>query len=282
MPLQSSGLIRMSQIRTELLAVAEINSVNYGLRGLSSAANKSAPDAMSEFYGYSASGGGGGPTCNSAGFCYRSTNCDDACYPTGFCPDQTYFWVGILGVGSVLYTSCASGPATAGYYSSGGTCYTVGSGGVVTAANACPTCYSGTFQFGYSATNARCGPFDSTILYWLNSLQNGTYVKTGGCSGLSIAAEEGYYWGPTGGLSVPQMWYISGNVVSGPQIEPACFAPTCYTYQVTNKGGFFNWIDCCGTEQGDQLGGGDTFCAQAGTVVSETGSFEQVEGCNCP
>jgi hypothetical protein len=48
MALQSSGAISISQIRTEL------GSGSGSLRTLSAAAGKSTPDAMSEFYGYSA------------------------------------------------------------------------------------------------------------------------------------------------------------------------------------------------------------------------------------
>lgn len=48
MALQSSGPIKISQIKTEL------GSSSYSLRTLSAAAGKSSPDAMSEFYGYSA------------------------------------------------------------------------------------------------------------------------------------------------------------------------------------------------------------------------------------
>lgn len=48
MALQSSGAISISQIKTEL------SSASNSLRTLSSLANKSTPDAMSEFYGYSA------------------------------------------------------------------------------------------------------------------------------------------------------------------------------------------------------------------------------------
>ena len=47
MALQSSGAISISQIKTEL------GSSSNSLRTLSAAAGKSAPDAMSEFYGYS-------------------------------------------------------------------------------------------------------------------------------------------------------------------------------------------------------------------------------------
>lgn len=48
MTLQSSGSISISQIK------AELGSSSYSLRTLSSAAGKSTPDSMSEFYGYSA------------------------------------------------------------------------------------------------------------------------------------------------------------------------------------------------------------------------------------
>ena len=48
MPLPSSGPISISQIRTEL------GTSSGSLRTLSSLAGKSIPDAMSEFYGYSA------------------------------------------------------------------------------------------------------------------------------------------------------------------------------------------------------------------------------------
>jgi hypothetical protein len=47
MALQTSGAISISQIKTEL------GSSSNSLRALSAAAGKSAPDAMSEFYGYS-------------------------------------------------------------------------------------------------------------------------------------------------------------------------------------------------------------------------------------
>jgi len=47
MALQSSGAISISQIQAEV-------GGSYSLRALSAAAGKSTPDAMSEFYGYSA------------------------------------------------------------------------------------------------------------------------------------------------------------------------------------------------------------------------------------
>ena len=50
MPLPASGTISMSQIGTEL----SLASSNLSLRSMSSTAGKTSPDAMSEFYGYSA------------------------------------------------------------------------------------------------------------------------------------------------------------------------------------------------------------------------------------
>jgi hypothetical protein len=49
MPLQASGEISISQIRTELL---RRSTNSYSLRTLSSSAGKSSPDAMSEFYSF--------------------------------------------------------------------------------------------------------------------------------------------------------------------------------------------------------------------------------------
>lgn len=48
MPLPSSGSLSINQIRVEL------GSGSYSLRTLSAAAGKSTPDAISEFYGFSA------------------------------------------------------------------------------------------------------------------------------------------------------------------------------------------------------------------------------------
>ena len=48
MALQSSGQIKISEIK------AELGSSSNSLRALSAAANLSIPDAMSEFYGFSA------------------------------------------------------------------------------------------------------------------------------------------------------------------------------------------------------------------------------------
>jgi hypothetical protein len=65
MALQGSGAISISQIRTEL------GSGSYSLRTLSAAAGKSTPDAMSEFYGYSA-----GPTYTFYGSGYGFEPCN--------------------------------------------------------------------------------------------------------------------------------------------------------------------------------------------------------------
>lgn len=81
MALPSSGSLSMSQIRSELVngGIGEnIPSTGYGLRALSSAAGKSTPDGMDEFYGYSAGGGG---TCTSSYQTLGSTDTEACCNP---------------------------------------------------------------------------------------------------------------------------------------------------------------------------------------------------------
>lgn len=72
MALPSSGAISISQIKTEL------GNSSGSLRTLSAAAGKSTPDAMSEFYGYSAAyvynfGDDGGTTSTCCGISATST-----------------------------------------------------------------------------------------------------------------------------------------------------------------------------------------------------------------
>lgn len=135
MCLPASGAISISQIRNEIVNNG-CGGSTYSLSALASAAGFPAdPDSMSEFYNYCCS------SCSSATFCYSSTSCVDACVPpSGVCVDVVTYWIGSLTVGTVLYTSCASGPVSNGYYSYGGTCYTVsGGGGVITSTNTCPS-----------------------------------------------------------------------------------------------------------------------------------------------
>ncbi len=94
MALQSSGAISISQIKTEL------GSASNSLRTLSSLAGKSTPDAMSEFYGFSASteftflAGDG-----QSGFYDWSQACNEA-----YDPILLYSSSISLAVGVVLYT----------------------------------------------------------------------------------------------------------------------------------------------------------------------------------
>ena len=87
MPLPSSGAISISQIRTEL------GTSDGSLRNLSSLAGKSTPDAMSEFYGYSAT-----PTL---GLSAERNTVDETCYvPLTVIHTVTYS--GTLGIGTII------------------------------------------------------------------------------------------------------------------------------------------------------------------------------------
>ena len=82
MPLQSSGAISLSQIKTEL------GSGSNSLRTLSAAAGKSTPDAFSEFYGYSAADVNftftGGSTSTSGKFASSFFGVDTIPFNTAF------------------------------------------------------------------------------------------------------------------------------------------------------------------------------------------------------
>lgn len=93
MALQSSGAISINDIRVEL-SQAQANS---SLRALSALANFSSPDAMSEFYGFSAStsytfyvGDGG------AGYADWNQACAEAYDPVTLYSSSTSLAVGVI------------------------------------------------------------------------------------------------------------------------------------------------------------------------------------------
>jgi len=115
MPLQASGEISISQISTELL---RRGTNSYSLRTLSSAASKSSPDAMSEFYsfngcipygtfyGQTCSGYGlynlfYDGTCNANGTSFGLYNVGvNGCSPTCGAPS------GCTAAGTIIYQEC--------------------------------------------------------------------------------------------------------------------------------------------------------------------------------
>lgn len=131
MALQSSGPISINDIRVEL-GQAQANS---SLRSLSALANKSTPDAMSEFYGFSAAtaytfltGDGGN------GYGDWSQACAEAYDPITLYSSSTS-----LGVNVTLYTdntltSIFSGN---GWYKSGAYVYEIGGDGKISAVRGC-------------------------------------------------------------------------------------------------------------------------------------------------
>lgn len=130
--LQSSGAISINDIRVEL-GQAQANS---SLRTLSSLANKSTPDAMSEFYGFSASteftflAGDG-----QSGFYDWSQACNEA-----YDPILLYSSSISLAVGVYLYTdNTLSTPFDGGglWYKSGSRVFEIKDGGKITGIRGC-------------------------------------------------------------------------------------------------------------------------------------------------
>jgi len=84
MALQTSGAISISQIK------AELGSSSNSLRDLSAAAGKSSPDAMSEFYGYSAAPPPP-PTVYYDSYFYGAADASGGTTPSGRTADQTAY-----------------------------------------------------------------------------------------------------------------------------------------------------------------------------------------------
>lgn len=131
MALQSSGPISIDNIRTEL-GQAQANS---SLRSLSALANKSTPDAMSEFYGFSAAtaysllmGDGGN------GYGDWSQACAEAYDPITLYSSSTSLAVGVTLYTDNTLTSTFSGN---GWYKSGSSVYEIASDGKISAVRAC-------------------------------------------------------------------------------------------------------------------------------------------------
>lgn len=131
MALQSSGPISIDNIRTEL-GQAQANS---SLRSLSALANFSSPDAMSEFYGFSAAtaytflmGDGGN------GYGDWSTACAEAYDPITLYSSSTS-----LANNVTLYTdnTLTSAFVGNGWYKSGVRVYEIDSGGKIISNRTC-------------------------------------------------------------------------------------------------------------------------------------------------
>lgn len=132
MALQSSGPISINDIRVEL-GQAQANS---SLRSLSALANKSTPDAMSEFYGFSAATAftflmGDG----QQGFADWSQACADAYDPITLYSSSTS-----LGVNVTLYldnTLSSSFDGQGLWWKSGSSVYEIASDGKISAVRGC-------------------------------------------------------------------------------------------------------------------------------------------------
>jgi hypothetical protein len=146
MPLQASGPISISQIRTELINV----NASYSLRTLSSAAGKSVPDAMSEFYGYSACPPNGTfytSFCSGYDLYYTYHNGSCGYYNTFVQSDSQS--CGCVPEGTLLSESCSSCNLVSTYAS--GYCGTSGT-------------YTQTFDYTSTEPNANYGDYGFAVL----------------------------------------------------------------------------------------------------------------------
>jgi hypothetical protein len=132
MALQSSGAISINDIRIEL-GQAQANS---SLRTLSSLANKSTPDAMSEFYGFSAAtaftflAGDG-----QQGYADWSQACSEAYDPITLYSSSTSLSVNVsLYIDNTLSNSFDGGGL---WWKSGSLVYEIDSAGKITAQRGC-------------------------------------------------------------------------------------------------------------------------------------------------
>jgi len=131
MALQSSGPISIDNIRTEL-SQAQANS---SLRALSALANKSTPDAMSEFYGFSASTEYQFYQGDAGGFGSYAEACSDASNPLTLYSSSTS-----LAVDVYLYNDAAlTSPFDGGdlWYKYGASVYEIRNGGRINAVRGC-------------------------------------------------------------------------------------------------------------------------------------------------
>jgi hypothetical protein len=131
MALQSTGAISINDIRTEL-SQAQANS---SLRALSALANFSSPDAMSDFYGFSAAtaysflmGDGG------SGYGDYSTACAEAYDAITLYSSSTSLAVNVSLYTDNTLTSNFSGN---GWYKSGSSVYEIDSAGKIIAVRGC-------------------------------------------------------------------------------------------------------------------------------------------------
>ena len=131
MALQTTGAISIDNIRTEL-GQAQANS---SLRALSALANFSSPDAMSEFYGYSAATEYQFYQGDDGGFGGWEAACSDATNPLTLYSSSTALEGGVY-----LYTdNTLSSPFDGGslWYKSGSRVFEIKDGGKITGIRGC-------------------------------------------------------------------------------------------------------------------------------------------------
>ena len=205
MPLSGTGPIKMSQIKTEL------GSTSNSLRAYSAAAGKSAPDVMSEFFGYS-SATTAAPTTAAPTTAAPTTAAPTTAAPTTAAPttqpvmtELTIGWsstsgadactqkagggnytIKLLGAGAsltngiIIYVSYYPQTAAAGYYSDGTNYWYFDGTNVTGAATACPVPTTTSTTTTTTTTTTTLGPWTIARLSVVDAYEacNGTADMT--------------------------------------------------------------------------------------------------------
>ena len=195
MPLSGTGPIKMSQIKTEL------GSTSNSLRAYSAAAGKSAPDVMSEFFGYSSATTAAPttaapttaapttaapttqPVMTELTIGWSSTSGADACTQKAGGGNYT---IKLLGAGAsltngiIIYVSYYPQTAAPGYYSDGTNYWYFDGTNVTGAATACPAPTTTSTTTTTTTTTTTLGPWTIARLSVVDAYEacNGTAEMT--------------------------------------------------------------------------------------------------------
>ena len=255
MPLSGTGPIKMSQIKTEL------GSTSNSLRAYSAAAGKSAPDVMSEFFGYS-SATTAAPTTAAPTTAAPTTAAPTTAAPTTAAPTTTTTTTTTLGPWTVTrlstvsaYEACNGTADMTSISVSGGTNITNAS--VITFLS-----QTGTFEslVGNGESfwiNQKVGPTFYSRRYTRTAINQGTAAES------AVECDAPITEAPT--TAAPTT--AAPTTAAPTTVAPTTAAPTTYTVNI--------W----GRKSGPATvllyyGVNDTSCPDGGTTLSTTGALK--------
>ena len=255
MPLSGTGPIKMSQIKTEL------GSTSNSLRAYSAAAGKSAPDVMSEFFGYS-SATTAAPTTAAPTTAAPTTAAPTTAAPTTAAPTTTTTTTTTLGPWTVTrlstvsaYEACNGTADMTSISVSGGTNITNAS--VITFLS-----QTGTFEslVGNGESfwiNQKVGPTFYSRRYTRTAINQGTAAES------AVECDAPITEAPT--TAAPTT--AAPTTAAPTTAAPTTAAPTTYTVNIYGrKSGAPTVILYYGVN--------DTSCPDGGTTLSTTGALK--------